>query len=186
MIRKVKFNNFYSFSKSQEINFLTEKKQGYDYFHSKTGSQITKIAGFAGGNASGKTNIMRLFGFFKYFVCEYSKEESAGNLNIAYKTFFNNKKSSDFDIEFEKDGNIYYYNFVIQQQQILRESLHIKKIKKGARKIEVFLRNVNNVEKLHEDYFKKFDKKFLENIRQDISLVAFLKSHYNIEIINNV
>ena len=91
MIRKVKFSNFYSFNKEQEIDFLAKKKKTYDYYQSQTGDRVTKSAGFIGGNASGKTNVMRLFSFFRYFACESSKDESAGALAIAYKTFFNNK-----------------------------------------------------------------------------------------------
>ncbi len=39
---------------------------------------------------------------------------------------------------------------------------------------------------MHKDYFKKFPLDFLKNIRADVSLLAFLKAHYNIEIVNEV
>jgi hypothetical protein len=186
MIRKVKFNNFYSFNKEQEIEFLAKKKKTYDYYQSQTGDQVTKIAGFVGGNASGKTNVMRLFSFFRYFACESSKNESAGALAIAYKTFFNNKNPSSFYIEFEIDDLIFFYNFTIQENSIHKEMLHTKKKEKGSKKIEIFSRNANSIEKLHNDYFKKFPLEFLKKIRADVSLLAFLKAHYDIEIINKV
>jgi hypothetical protein len=186
MIRKVKFNNFYSFNKEQEINFLAKKKKTYDYYQSKTTDHITKIAGFIGGNASGKTNVMRLFSFFRYFACESSKDESAGALGIAYKTFFNNKKLSDFYIEFEIDNSIFFYDFAIQDNSIQKEKLYTRQIKKGSKKIEIFSRNSKSIEKLHNDYFKKFPLEFLKKIRSDVSLLAYLKSHYDIEIINKV
>jgi len=186
MIRKVKFSNFYSFDKEQEIDFLAKKKKTYDYYQSKTGDQVTKIAGFVGGNASGKTNVMRLFSFFRYFTCESSKDESAGALDVAYKTFFNNKKPSNFYIEFEIDDLVLFYNFAIKENAIHKETLQIRKKEKGAKKIEIFSRNLNNVEKLHNDYFKKFPLDFLKKIRADVSLIAFLKAHYDIEIINKV
>jgi len=186
MIRKIKFSNFYSFNKEQEIDFLAKKKKTYDYHQSKTGDQITKIAGFIGGNASGKTNVMRLFSFFRYFACESSKDESAGTLDVAYKTFFNNKKPSNFYIEFEIDNFVFFYDFTIQENSIQKEILQIRKKEKGSKKIEIFSRSSNNIKKLHNNYFKKFPIEFLKKIRPDVSLLAFLKAHYDIEIINKV
>src|SRR3989344_2918662 len=186
MIRKVKFSNFYSFDQEQEIDFLAKKKKTYDYYKSKTGDQITKVAGFIGGNASGKTNVMRLFSFFRYFACESSKDESAGALDVAYKTFFNNQKPSNFNIEFEIKDTIFFYDFKIEKNAIHEESLHTKRKEKGAKKIEIFSRNSKNIEKLHKEYFKKFPVEFLKKIRADVSLLAFLKAHYNIDIINTV
>ena len=186
MIRKVKFSNFYSFNKEQKIDFLAKKKKTYDYYESKTENQITKIAGFVGGNASGKTNIMRLFSFFRYFACESSKDESAGALNVNYKTFFNNKKLSTFYVEFEIEDAVFFYDFTIQENSIHKETLQTKKIEKGSKKIEIFSRNSNKIENLHKDYFKRFPLEFLKKIRPDVSLLAFLKAHYDIEIINKV
>lgn len=186
MIRKVKFSNFYSFDKEQEIDFLAKKKKTHDYYHSETGDQITKVAGFIGGNASGKTNVMRLFSFFRYFACESSKDESAGVLDVAYKTFFSNQKPSIFYIEFEINDTIFFYDFKIEKNVIHEESLHTKRKEKGAKKIEIFSRNSKNIEKLHKDYFQKFPIEFLKKIRADVSLLAFLKAHYNIDIINTI
>jgi hypothetical protein len=184
MIRKAKLSNFYSFKGEQEINFLAKKKKSYSYYNSKTEDQVTKIAGFIGGNASGKTNIMRFFSFLSYFVCESSRVQPTPNLNIAFKTFFNNKKPSNFGIEFEIADNIFYYNASIKNHTILKEALYTKKIKKAAKKIKIFLREKDDIQELNKEYFKGFSLKFLKNIRSDVSLIAFLKAHYNIDIVN--
>lgn len=186
MIRKVKFSNFYSFDKEQEIDFLAKKKRSYDYFNSETGDQISKVAGFIGANASGKTNVMRFFSFLRYFVCESSKEEMAENLNVAYKTFFNNEKVSKFFVEFELPDFLGFYEFQIKKNIIQKEALSVRRKQKGAKKIEVFKRGRMGVIDLHEKFFGKFPIDFLKSVREDISLLAFLKAHYNIEIINNV
>jgi len=186
MIRKIKFNNFYSFKKEQEINFLTKKKKTYDYFQSKSGDQITKVAGFIGGNASGKTNIMRIFSFLGYFVCESSKENSSSGLHIAFRTFFNNKRQSDFYVEFESNDSIYIYEFSVKKNTVLKESLFVKKTQKRSKKVQIYSRQLNNVKTLNRRFFKDFPKNFMKNIRSDVSLIAFLKAHYNIKIINEV
>lgn len=187
MIRKVKFSNFYSFEGEQEINFLAKKKKTYDYFQSKSSDQITKVAGFIGGNASGKTNVMRLFSFLSYFVCRKINDESPLVLDVAYKTFFNNNRVSNFYIEFENNNSILFYDFSIKENIILKESLCVKKIQKGARKTEVFSRQLNVIKTLNNDYFKNISIDALPKIREDISLITFIKkSTYSVDIINSV
>lgn len=187
MIRKVKFSNFYSFKGEQEISFLAKKKKTYDYFQSESNDQITKVAGFIGGNASGKTNVMRFFSFLSYFVCRKINDESSLMPDIACKTFFNNKKPSNFYIEFENKNSIFFYDFSIKENIILKESLHIKKIEKGAKKTEVFLRQLNIIKTLNSNYFENISIDAFPKIREDISFITFIKkSTYSVDIINSV
>ena len=187
MIRKVKFSNFYSFKEEQEISFLTKKKKTYDYFQSESSDQITKVAGFIGGNASGKTNVMRFFSFLSYFVCRKINDESPLVLDVAYKTFFNNERASNFYIEFENDDSIFFYDFSIKKNIILKESLYVKKIQKGARKTEIFSRELNIIKVLNEDYFENISIDSFPKIREDISLITFVKkSSYSVDVINSV
>lgn len=187
MIRKVKFSNFYSFHKEQEISFLAKKKKTYDYFKSDSGDQITKVAGFVGDNASGKTNIMRFFSFISYFVCRKIDNESPFTPGLAYHSFFDNDERSNFYIEFEFDGSIFFYDFTIQKKVLLNESLYIKKNKKGSKKIEIFSRHLGNIKFLNKKYFKKLTIKTLPNIREDVSLLTAIHgSIYHVDIIDTV
>jgi len=186
MIRKVHFNNFYSFKKAQKITFLTTKKSSYSYADTKSNEQITKIAAFIGANASGKTNAMRFFSFVSYFVCKSSKDDSTPLNNIAFKTFYNNKKPSNFYIEYEDSNKIYFYSVTIKANVVLKEEMAFKNKAKNAKKRRLFLRERDQLNYLNNEFFKSFPKKFIKNIRLDVSLIAFLKSHYNIEIINDV
>jgi len=145
------------------------------------------VAGFIGGNASGKTNVMRLFSFLSYFVCRKINDESPLVLDVAYKTFFNNNRVSNFYIEFENNNSILFYDFSIKENIILKESLCVKKIQKGARKTEVFSRQLNVIKTLNNDYFKNISIDALPKIREDISLITFIKkSTYSVDIINSV
>ena len=185
MIRRVKFNNFYSFKKTQEISFLANKKKTYDYFSSKSDDQITKVAAFVGGNASGKTNVMRLFSFLAYFVCTAYRNESSPDFRIAYKTFFNNKRSSNFSLEFEKDEILFFYDFEIKENIVKSEKLSVKLIEKGAQKKKVFTRDLNLVSS-NKVYFDASAMSLLKNIRSDVSLISYLRANYNIDIINTI
>ncbi|MDD4527959.1 MAG: ATP-binding protein [Candidatus Margulisbacteria bacterium] len=187
MIRKVKFSNFYSFQKEQEINFLASKKKTYDYFTSKSEDQITKVAGFIGGNASGKTNVMRLFSFLSYFVCRNVEKENTLVKDIAYKTFFNNEEKSHFYIEFESDDYIFYYDVNIKKNIILQESLSAKKIEKNSRVIKIFSREDHHIVNLDKKYFKNIVVNSIPKIREDVSFIAFVKKmSYSVDIIDKV
>ncbi len=188
MIRKIKFNNFYSFGEEQEISFLTNKKKTYDYYNSKNkeSEQITKVAGFVGGNASGKTNIMRLFGFLGFFVCVGTRDTKNIKNDVGFKTFFNNEKRSSFYVEFEVNSFIYFYDVTIKRNKILEEVLSRKDVSKKTRIGQIFHRKNNKIVFLSKNYFKDFPKKGLDNIRDDVSLISYIKSNYNVDIINKV
>ncbi len=185
MIRKVKFSNFYSFKEEQEINFLTNKKKSYSYSNSETkdGQQITKVAGFIGGNASGKTNVMRLFSFLNFFVCG---EKRGPNPDVAFKTFFNNKEKSDFNVEFEIEGDLYNYEIEIKDNVILKERITERKKMDYARSEEIFFRSRKEIKSFSAEYFKDVPMNSVNVIREDISLIAFLKTSYDIAIINKI
>ncbi|MFA5310248.1 MAG: ATP-binding protein [Candidatus Paceibacterota bacterium] len=185
MIRKVKFSNFYSFNGEQEISFLANKKKKYDYFQSISGDQIAKVSLFIGGNGSGKTNVMRLFSFLSYFITTAAVDNHGNILDGGFQTFFKSKKSSDFLIEFEKDKIIFYYYFSIKDNVISEENLSIKDFNNDSRKRNIFSRK-SKIFKLNPEYFIDIPKNALNLVRPDISLIAYLKSNYNIEIINKV
>ncbi|MDD5693115.1 MAG: ATP-binding protein [Patescibacteria group bacterium] len=187
MIRKVSYTNFYSFNKKQEISFLAKKKKTYDYFRSETGDQITKVSGFVGANASGKTNVMRLFSFLSYFVCRDINESIPTIQNSGYKAFFNNNRPSDFYIEFEVDNLVVFYEFRIQGNTILSESMVVKEIKKGSRKLNIFHRELDNIEIQNNDFLQNLSPESLPKIREDVSFITYVKgSSYSIDLINIV
>ena len=186
MIRSVKFKNFYSFRDEQSISFLAKKKDTYDYYYSKSGDQISKIIGFIGGNASGKTNIMRLFSFLSYFICMSSKEDPTLAMNTGFKTFFGNEDPSSFSLEFELNGSVFEYQLEIIKNIVNKEKLTIKGLQPAAKKVTIFSRDIGIKFKLNDAYFEGFKLNFIKNIRPDVSFIAFLKAHYNIKIINDV
>lgn len=187
MIRKIEFSNFYSFKDTQKISFLTHGKDSYDYFNSKRGDQVTKIATFIGGNASGKTNVMRAFSFLAYFTTTKSKDDEIGEITIPYKAFFNNNtKPSSFLLEFELDNKIFIYQLTLQSNSVKEESLQFKEIKLHSKSIILFTRELNKVTKINKKYFKNLRISKLPQIRSDISFIPFIKSLYDIEIINEV
>lgn len=180
MIRKLQFTNFYSFKETQVVDFMAKRKQTHDYFCSKNGDQVTKVAGCIGKNATGKTNIIRLISFLKYFICSNSSNKDD---TIPFQTFFNNASPSKFEIEIEIDDVIYYYTLKIEENIILKEELNLKNVKKNAKKTLVFSRLKKNF-KFNPLYIKGLDKDYLGLIKNNLSFIGYIKSKHDIPIIN--
>ena len=68
---------------------------------------------------------------------------------------------------------------------MLKEELRLKEIVKYSKENRLFSRERDSLTYLNNRYFKDFPTKFVKNIRLDVSLIAFLKSHYNIDVINH-
>ena len=172
MIRKITFSNYYSFKGKQKIDFVAHKKRAYSYFNSKNDGQVSKIAGFIGKNASGKTNISRLFSFLSYFVCFFNVDK---NREFPYKTFFNNKENSCFEVEFEINDVIYFYNFTLLNNRVVKESLYFKEI--GKNKKYVFEREGDSIVKFRSDIVEVTnDNK--ESLQNNSSFLSFINSRY--------
>ncbi|MBN1584988.1 ATP-binding protein [Candidatus Uhrbacteria bacterium] len=187
MIRKIKFSNFYSFNGEQEIDFTaTKKKNDYSYYNSPVGDQITKVAGFIGDNASGKTNILRVFSFLGYFICSPSRPTLVDLPFIAYKAFFGNSEPSSFYIEFEIDQDIYKYSLTLKNNIVESESLNVKKIGSLGASVKVFSRTPDGV-KLNDELFRGFDEmEGMKNIRSDVSLISYVRANYQIDVIGKI
>lgn len=189
MIRKVSFKNFYSFKDSQTIDFTANKKSGYDYYNSKSGDQITKIAGFGGGNASGKTNIMRVFSFLRYlvsrgFLNDMNIQQETQSL-LAYHSFFNNAENSEIHLEFELNKAIYKYDVTINKSSIIYEKLLIEPLLKWKHNKILFLREENKIV-LDKVLFKGINSDLLTKVKDDISLISFLNFNYKTEQLQEV
>lgn len=82
------------------------------------------IMGFEGANASGKTNALKVFAFIANFATlsfDYSPEAT-----FLYDSYFENKESSDFYVEFKtKDFTEYKYEFELQHSYIKKETLYL-------------------------------------------------------------
>lgn len=184
MIRKIKFSNFYSFAGEQEIDFTAnEKKTSYDYASSVSGKgKITKVAAFIGPNASGKSNVMRAFGFIKHFAITAKKPDGLG---IPTHSFFDNDKSSQFYLEFETGEKVFYYNFEIKGGVVISEKLEYSA--SDAEKSEIFAREKNEIKHgklLIED--EEILKSKYVNEPKDISYLSFLRFARNTPIVEQV
>lgn len=185
MIRKLKFKNFYSFRDEQIIDFTVTKKKSEEYFESYDGTQISKVMAFVGPNASGKTSVMKLFGFLSFFITSSSRDTKDGS-DISFNQYaFSELNPSFLYIEFETQENLFTYELKLDTKQIYQERLYKKTLKKRAKPFLVLNRTTDNVE-LNKTILKSIPKKQLRLLRSDISLIAFLKANFDVPIINEI
>ncbi|MCF7815790.1 MAG: ATP-binding protein [Candidatus Pacebacteria bacterium] len=185
MIRKLKFKNFYSFKEEQVLDFTVTKKKSDEYYESLDGTQISKVMAFVGPNASGKTSVMKLFGFLSYFLTSASRDIKDTNDTGFNQYAFSKPETSLLSIEFETAENLFTYELELDPKQVYQETLHKKILKKRARPLLVFHRTIEGVE-LNKKVLKNIPKKQLALLRSDISLIAFLKANFDVPIINEV
>jgi|688.fasta_scaffold28270_1 predicted ATPase len=191
MIRKISFKNFYSFQDSFEMSFLTSKKNTFDYMQSKVDKyQISKIATIIGGNASGKTNIVRLFKFIQDFITKRPTdklENISQETSLSYKTFFNNDNICEIKLELEKNQKIFFYTLKIQKNIVLLEKMQVKT--KGKRLHNIFERDSNGKLQLSEIYFDKINALELKlpDIKNNVSVIAFFSEiSFKIDIMEEI
>ena len=117
------FKNVRSFK--DEVTFSMEVGEGItDYAEENTISsgdiEVVKSSFIFGGNASGKTNVIRAFQLLRQIVVD----GTASELELLPRdTFANESGDTNFKIHFTKNGNLYYYELNYDWDAIINECL---------------------------------------------------------------
>ena len=126
MLIKAIVENFKSFKNRTELSMITSNKIRDNIDHKKSINNINllKNAVIYGANASGKSNLIEFFNFFKYCV---SKELPLSSTNLFCKLDKENEnKNSRFQLEFVIDNKFYDYGFevLLKDREIKAEWLY--------------------------------------------------------------
>lgn len=125
MLIDFSFKNVRSFK--DEVTFSMEVGEGItDYAVENTISSgeidVVKSSFIFGGNASGKTNVIRAFQLLRQIVVD----GTASELELLPRdTFANESGDTNFKIHFTKNGNLYYYELNYDWDAIINECLTI-------------------------------------------------------------
>ncbi|MDO4720801.1 MAG: ATP-binding protein [Peptostreptococcaceae bacterium] len=117
MLIKASIENFKSFNKRAELNLISSSKIQSHSDHKVKIKQTTllKNSVIYGANASGKSNLIEFFHFFKWTVSR--------GLPIESREFFsrieeeNRDRDSEFEIQFAIDDKFYAYGFTSRLQE---------------------------------------------------------------------
>lgn len=130
MIYSFGANNYFSFKDGFHISFEFNSKVPRSISKSK---KFSTILGVKGGNASGKTNILKCLQFLSYFI-GYSFGQAPESV-IFVSPYFKSTKPSDVYIDFESNGIRYTYEVSVTEKKVIREAIY-KKISRKTLIIE--------------------------------------------------
>ena len=149
MILEFCVTNFLSIKDELKLSFVsTQLKESsaepndlYDL--SDTGISLVRSAIIYGANASGKSNVLKAFAFYKRFITDSFKDSQAGEV-IDVENFRLNATTIDEPTSLEAtftDGEyIYRYGFEVDSQKVQMEWLYRRACKKRAKEVELFYR----------------------------------------------
>jgi len=126
--------NFFCFKEWVEISLALNSKVPPDI---SKGRDVSLTMCLKGGNASGKTNALKILSFLSYFCVNSFNLKPEDK--IPYATFFGNDSPSDLFIEFEIGSIKYLYELNLTKQMVISEKIY----KKEKRNTLVFFRNKN-------------------------------------------
>lgn len=123
MLIDFSFKNVRSFK--DEVTFSMEVGEGItDYAVENTISSgeidVVKSSFIFGGNASGKTNVIRAFQLLRQIVVDGTPSNL---VTLPIDTFANESGDTNFKIHFTKNGNLYYYELNYDWEAIINECL---------------------------------------------------------------
>ena len=142
MIHNFTAKNFYSIGDNIEVNFVSKTKNPRLkelYLDAPIERKVAKINLIGGSNASGKTNVLRVLAFLRYFIVD-----SVEKKRIAYnKNAFLIDKDTELSVVFSiDDSGIYTYSLVIDAKNVVKseELRYKKKITKRSRDSIIYTR----------------------------------------------
>ncbi|MDP2838224.1 MAG: ATP-binding protein [Candidatus Moranbacteria bacterium] len=178
MIHSFSCKNFYSFGEFTTLNFEVNKNapENNGYFVTKSGVRLSKVETVIGGNASGKTNLLKVLPFLKWLIIDSFNMKPENPIVVQPFAFGAEKDMpTELSVVFEVDGKVYTYTFVITKEKILNEELKLTsfaKEKKSTKKI--FSRSWNGKESRYDFEGDNFElpKGFENLLRSNASVIG--------------
>ena len=150
MILQFSIENFLSFKEQNTLSMVATSlredatlTENVEVPVGDTGINLLKSAVILGPNASGKSNVIKAFDFFKRFIVNSFKNVQVGEV-ISVDNFRLDAESveepSSFELIFIIADNQYRYGFTVTRDAVHGEWLYRKACRKRAKEVEIFLR----------------------------------------------
>ncbi len=156
------------------------KEHQYNLINQENEDSLLKVASIYGANASGKSNFVDAYGYFRTIVggsFKQNEKEEEPFLSQWYFPFLLDQNSIEDDTEFEAvyrlNGNEYRYGFIYNKTKIKYEWLY-KKSLKTKRTVTVLERDLKQIELGAS--VKQSCEKYLLDIDSDVLALSFFSS----------
>ena len=180
MIHKYRFKNFFSFAEETEVSFVLNRQvpDSNLVFESPSGARLSKILAVIGPNASGKTTVLKPLPFLGWFIAHSFTTIKPEKENPVVSHFFSDVADSEFEIEFEVNGQHYRYSLVINSERVVHEALYQKTSKFFS---FIFRRDWSEASSAYDIRQQNFEfaVREAEKVRQNASLIS-TAAQYNV------
>lgn len=181
MIHSITAKNFQSLAQETTLQLTTNKKaseRNGAYTDGVDDSRIVLIQALIGGNASGKTTMLKALAFVKWLQADSFRWNSERGVPI--KGFAASKESlkkpTEISVLFEYANSLYQYEVITSKKRILAESLTISSVTTVRRTSKkVFSRTWNAKSKLYDvtdSYFRLKEPYWVSNELRTTSVIA--------------
>lgn len=180
MIYTYRFKNFFSFVDETKVSFMLNRQVPDTdlVFESPGGARLSKILAAIGPNASGKTNVLKPLSFLSWFIAHSFTTSKPDDEIPVQSHFFSDETDSEFEIEFEDNGQHYRYSLIINPVRVVHESLHQKTSKFFS---FIFRRDWSEASSTYDIRQQNFGfaAREAEKVRQNASLIS-TAAQYNV------
>ena len=187
MLINFSFGNFRSFRDIKSLRMEAGRVEELpDSVIEKDGFRLLPVAAIYGANSSGKTNVIKAMGMFRYIVRD--SEELKFYAHIFQDPFMLDMKTkytpTVFEIQFLLDSTIYRYGFEYLPTEIVSEWLYERNIESNRKEHVLFYR-VGEKFTISTKYFSegRNKKKLTTKNRLFLSLVAQLNGNISQKLI---
>ncbi len=164
--------NYFSFKEGFEVSLRLNNNCPESISH---GKEFTNVICVKGGNASGKTNILKTLDFIGNFSVDSFRTKPDSEIMI--ETFFRSEDPTCFYIVFKMENIEYRYELEVTKDRILSEVLY-KKVKRNTKIIE---RKLEKIIYTNNDY----SELEMMKLRKNASLIS-TANQYEFKSINTV
>lgn len=154
MIHSFKVENFNSIGEEQELDF-TSSKEYSDSYSKYEDTFISNVNCIVGANASGKTNLFKAL-FFSLFFIEKSFYSDRVTVSDFEPHILKKDKPIKIELIFSNNNNLYNYKLSLLNENVIEETLYIKKEKRFVYLYK--LKNENNSIKIKYNRYNVFKR----------------------------
>ena len=187
MLINFSFGNFRSFRDIKSLRMEAGRVEDLtESVIEKDGFRLLPVAAIYGANSSGKTNVIKAMGMFRYIVRD--SEELKFYAHIFQDPFMLDMQTKDtptvFEIQFLLDSTVYRYGFEYLPTEIVSEWLYERNIESNRKEHVLFYREGEKFT-ISTNYFSegRNKKKLTTKNRLFLSLVAQLNGNISQKLI---
>ena len=187
MLINFSFGNFRSFRDIKSLRMEAGRIEDLpDSVIEKDGFRLLPVAAIYGANSSGKTNVIKAMGVFRYIVIRNSKLDPDDTLlQLPFLLDVQTREAPTvFEIQILLDSTVYRYGFEYLPTEIVSEWLYEKEVKPYAKERRLFQREKQEID-ISSEYFPegKNKKELTRTNRLFLSLVAQLNGNISQKLI---